>query len=443
MHRVTYYNDVTIEDIPDGQTLLDASIRNRIPHLHQCGGRGRCTTCRVQILDGISHVSPRNPIEQKFVNQRGWDEFTRLACQTKVHGAVVIRRLLDNPQDIIVLDLDELHGVAAGEGKELELAILFSDIRNFTTHSEKNLPYDVVHMLNRHFVAAAEPVLNNNGFIDKYIGDGILAVFGTRDESPANTCRNAVRAALGMQDAAQRLSPVFEHEFNMSLRIGIGIHFGTAILGRTGHPGKRQTTVIGDTVNMASRIESMTKELGVPILVSDSVVGHLPGALRLGPPTEALLKGRAESIFVYPCEGFNEPETILLVQSSFARVSARSREFGERFYAILFKANPELRPLFQSDLAGQMKMFASMLTSLVKGLNRMQEIVGGLRELGKRHRDYKIAHTDYDKILRALLWTLEEFLADDFTPEIRHAWITVYGMIAETMIEAAEDELQS
>ena len=193
MHRVTYYNDVTIEDIPDGQTLLDASIRNRIPHLHQCGGRGRCTTCRVQILDGISHVSPRNPIEQKVVNQRGWDEFTRLACQTKVHGAVVIRRLLDNPQEIIVLDLDELHGVAAGEGKELELAILFSDIRNFTTHSEKHLPYDVVHMLNRHFVAAAEPVLNNNGFMDKYIGNGILAAFGTRDESPANTCRNAVR----------------------------------------------------------------------------------------------------------------------------------------------------------------------------------------------------------------------------------------------------------
>ena len=86
-----------------------------------------------------------------------------------------------------------------------------------------------------------------------------------------------------------------------------------------------------------------------------------------------------------------------------------------------------------------MKMFASMLTSLVKGLNRMQEIAGGLHELGKRHRDYKIARTDYDKILRALLWTLEEFLADDFTPEIRHAWITVYGMIAETMIEAAED----
>src|SRR6201993_3127353 len=189
MHRVTYFHDVTVEDVPDGQTLLDVSILQRIPHLHQCGARARCTTCRVQILDGISNISARSPIEQEVASKRSWDEFTRLACQTRVHGAVVIRRLLDNPQDIIVLDLDELHGVAAGEGKELELAILFSDIRNFTTYSEKNLPYDVVHMLNRHFVAAAEPVLNNNGFIDKYIGDGILAAFCTRDETQPSTPR--------------------------------------------------------------------------------------------------------------------------------------------------------------------------------------------------------------------------------------------------------------
>jgi class 3 adenylate cyclase/hemoglobin-like flavoprotein len=439
MHRVTYFHDVVVDNVPEGQTLLDVSIRQRIPHLHQCGARGRCTTCRVQILDGISHISKRNSIEQQVASERGWDEFTRLACQTMVHGTVVIRRLLDNPQDIIVLDLDELHGVAAGEGKELELAILFSDIRNFTTHSEKNLPYDVVHMLNRHFVAVAEPVLNNNGFIDKYIGDAILAAFGTRGESPATACRNAVRAALGMQDAAHRLRPVFEHDFDIPLRIGIGIHFGKAILGRIGHPGKRQITVIGDTVNMTARIESMTKELDAPILVSESVVAHLPAALRLGSPIKAPLKGRAESIILYPCEGFSEPDTILLVQSSFDRVSARSREFGERFYANLFKANPELRPLFVNDLTAQTKMLVSMLSSLVKGLNRMDEIQGGLRELGKRHRDYKVARTDYDKLSRALLWTLEEFLGDDLTPEIRHAWITVYGMIAETMIDAAED----
>jgi class 3 adenylate cyclase/hemoglobin-like flavoprotein len=439
MHRVTYFHDVTVKDIPDGQTLLDVSIRHRIPHLYQCGGRARCTTCRVQILDGLSNVSSRTSVEQKVASQRGWDDFTRLACQTRVQGDVVIRRLLDNAQDIIVLDLDEFQGGAAGEGKELDLAVLFSDIRDFTAYSEQNLPYDVVHMLNRYFTVAAESVLNNNGFIDKYIGDGILAAFGTRDESPGTACRNAVCAAFGMLEAVRRLGPTIEREFNVPLRIGIGIHFGTVILGRIGHPGKRQITVIGDTVNTASRVESMTKQLGVPILLSDSVVAQIPGALQLGPPTEAPLKGKVACTFLYPCQGFIEPDTIFLVQSSFAHIAQRAEEFGMRFYANLFEAHPELRPLFRNDLATQTKMLMSILSSAVKGLNRMQEIVGGLRVLGKRHPDYGVKRADYDKVSSALIRTLEEFLADEFTPELHHAWVTVYGMIAETMIEASED----
>jgi adenylate cyclase len=439
MPKVTYFHEITLEDVSEGQTLLDISIRHRIPHLHQCGGRARCTTCRVQILDGLSNVSPPSPIEQKVASQRGWDDFTRLACQTRVKGDVVIRRLLDNAQDIIVLDLDELQGGAAGEGKELDLAVLFSDIRDFTTHSEQNLPYDVVHMLNRYFTLAAEPVLNNNGFIDKYIGDGILAVFGTRDEAPGTACRNAVRAALGMVEAAQRLDPMFEREFNVPLHIGIGIHFGTVILGRIGHPGKRQITVIGDTVNTASRVESMTKQLGVPILLSDSVVVHLPGVLQLGSPIEVPLKGKTACTLLYPCQGFIEPDMIFLVQSSFAHITQRADEFGMCFYKNLFEAHPELRPLFRNDLAAQTKMLMSILSSAVKGLNRMQEMVGGLRALGKRHPDYGVKRVDYDKVSNALMRTLEEFLADEFTPELHHAWMTVYGMIAETMIEASED----
>ena len=438
MHKVTYFQSVTVENVPDGRTLLDVSIRQRIPHHHQCGGQARCTTCRVQILDGISRVSAPNEWEQEVASRRGWDEFTRLGCQTKVHGDVTIRLLVRNPQDIIVLDFDELHGAGPGEGKEIEAAILFSDIRNFTTFAQRNLPYDVVHMLNHHFTAVTEPVLNNSGVVDKYIGDGVLAAFGVRRESAATTCKNAVRAALLMQDTVNQLRPLFERSFNMELRIGIGIHFGPVILGRLGHPGKRQVTVIGDTVNLASRIEGMTKELDAPILVSESVVACMPGALRLGAAAEAQIKGRTGSMILHPCEGFAEPDTIFLVQKSFERLSERSQEFGQRFYAILFEANPELRPAFKSDLSVQTKMLVSMLSSLVKGLNRMPEIVGGLRELGKRHIEYKTAATDYDKVARALLRTLEEFLGEEFTPEIRQAWVAVYGEIAATMIEASE-----
>lgn len=80
MPTVTYFHEVALEDVAEGQTLLEVSVRHRIPHLHQCGGGARCTTCRVQILDGFSNVSPPSPIEQEVASQRGWDVFTRLAC---------------------------------------------------------------------------------------------------------------------------------------------------------------------------------------------------------------------------------------------------------------------------------------------------------------------------------------------------------------------------
>ena len=433
MHHVTYSHGTTIE-AADGQTLLEASIQNRIPHHHQCGGQARCTTCRVRILDGLSHVSPRTPLEQSVASERGWDDFTRLACQTRVHGDVIARPLLQSPQDIVVLDLDEVGTASGVEEQELEVAVLFCDIRNFTSQTEKSLPYDVVYFLNGHFAAAAEVILNNNGFIDKYIGDGLLAVFGIRGEPPATTCRNAVRAALGMQDAAQRLSPIFERDLNIALRLGIGVHFGPVILGRIGHPGKRQVTVIGNTVNLASRIERMTKQVDAPILLSDSVVAHLPGALRTGPSVRPLLKGVSETTSLYPCKGFKCSDAVLLVQSSFHQIAPRLIAFGERFYAVLFDVNPELRALFKNDLAVQQRMLVSMLNSLVRGLNRLAEIEGGVRALGQRHCRYGTSPDHYDKVANALLLTLQEFLGDDFTPEIRAAWIAVFGTISGLML---------
>ena len=197
MPRVTYSQEVTIE-AADGQTLLDASIQNRIPHHHQCGGQGHCATCRVQILDGFSNLSAPTALEEGVAVDRSWDTFTRLARQTRVHGDVVARRLLQSPQDIVILDLEELSSASGTEEQELNVAILFCDIRNFTSQTENSLPYDFVYFLNGHFAAAAEMVLNN-GLVDKYIGDGILAVFGLRDESPTVACWNAVGAAIGIR----------------------------------------------------------------------------------------------------------------------------------------------------------------------------------------------------------------------------------------------------
>ena len=119
------------------------------------------------------------------------------------------------------------------------------------------------------------------------------------------------------------------------------------------------------------------------------------------------------------------------------QIAARLLAFGERFYAILFAAHPELRALFKNDLAVQQRMLVSMLNSLVKGLNRLTEIEGGVRALGLRHCCYGAQSNHYTKVANALLLTLAEFLGDDFTPEIRAAWVAVFGMISGLMIDGA------
>jgi hemoglobin-like flavoprotein len=174
-------------------------------------------------------------------------------------------------------------------------------------------------------------------------------------------------------------------------------------------------------------------------LLSDSIVARIPGALQLGPPTEASLKGKAAATAVYPCQGFVEPDPIFLVQSSFACIAERAEEFGARFYANLFETHPEFRPLFRNDMAAQTKMLMFILGSAVRGLNRMEEMLGGLCALGERHVDYGVKRADYNKLASILIRTLKEFLAGEFTVELQHAWVTVYGMVAQTMIEASEN----
>ena len=439
MPKLTYYGETTVEGAPEGKPILDISIEHKIPHIHQCGGMAKCTTCRVQIIDGLSNLTPRSAIEQKIAQDRDWDETTRLGCQARVQGDVVLRRLLNNSQDIVVLDFEEMQAEDSGEGHEIEVAILFADIRNFTTYSENQLPFDVLHILNSYFNAAVEPILNNNGYVDKYLGDGLLAVFGARGEPKEDICRNAVRSALGMTEAAERLSPNFEEQFSMPLQIGVGIHFGKVIIGRMGYLGKRQVTVIGDTVNTASRVEEATKALNAKILITEDVVRELQGVLKLGSAKPIQLKGKSEPTNLYPCLGFAKPDPIGLVQSSLEQLMPRASEFSETFYDKLFLRYPEMRDMFKGDMAQQSKMLFSILASAVKGLNRMDEIEGGLKLLGKRHANYGVTHDDFSKLRKVLTIHLEEFLAPNYTPELEQAWQTVLETIVKPMIKSVDD----
>ena len=137
------------------------------------------------------------------------------------------------------------------------------------------------------------PVLEHGGFIDKYMGDGIMAIFGLERATPAEACVDAVSAGLDMLERLVELNRYLRQQFDTEFRIGIGVHVGPVIIGELGHPDKMQFTAIGDTVNIASRIESSTKTLGAPLLVSEQVRDLLGDRAVYGLSSRINLKGKS------------------------------------------------------------------------------------------------------------------------------------------------------
>ncbi len=288
MSRVTYQPEKTIE-APEDRTLLEVARQNGIPHVCACGGHARCSTCRVLVLDGLENLTPRTEPECRLARLKGFEPEVRLACQTRARGPVTVRRLVLDEDDVELAVADTPNST----GREATLAILFSDIRGFTPFAERLLAYDVVHVLNRYFRHTGDAVLRHGGYIDKYIGDGLMALFGLDADDPDGACRHAVRAGLELLAELPGLNRYLGQQFGTTLAAGVGVHVGSVIVAEVGHPRRRQLTAIGDAVNVASRVESATKEVGAPLLVTADVAARLGEGFTLGRRARVRLRGTA------------------------------------------------------------------------------------------------------------------------------------------------------
>jgi len=182
-------------------------------------------------------------------------------------------------------------------GERREVTILMADIRNFTTLCERNEPEVVTRILNRYFSAMSNPIFKHDGMIDKFIGDAIMAVFGA-PQAGMNIAQCAIDAAKGMLEELIELNKQFAEQGLPQLEIGIGIHSGEAIAGNVGSLSCMDYTVIGDTVNVAARIESKTKELGQVLLVSEDTAEKSEMS-DLAWVADVKLKGRDKTVNVY------------------------------------------------------------------------------------------------------------------------------------------------
>ena len=206
----------------------------------------------------------------------------------------------------VLLD-DENRPDLAGEARVV--TVLFSDIRGFTTMSEKLSAHEVVEMLNAYFTRVTAPILAEGGLVDKYIGDAVMAVFGSPVAYPDHA-RRAVRAALGMVKEAEGFKEWMQKRFPdrglADFGIGVGLFTGEAVIGDIGTPKRKEFTAIGDTVNAASRLESITKELKIKIAAAESTVTAAGAGVKTGKLETQQVKGRSEPIRIYEIVGIDE-----------------------------------------------------------------------------------------------------------------------------------------
>ena len=277
-----------------GATLLEVSRGAGIPHASVCGGRGRCSTCRVRVGVGADRLPPPSEAEARVLARIGAAPNTRLACQTRPLADIEITPLLSaaaGPRQAMAVARQQ-------QGEEREVAVLFADLRDFTALAEARLPYDVVFVLNRYFAAMGMAVEESGGRVDKFIGDGVMALFGV-DRDVETGCRDALAAARRMIERLDELNKSLENDLDRPLRIGIGIHSGPVILGQMGYGRATAMTAIGDSVNTASRLEALTKEFKAELVLSEPVAARAGFDLSAFPRHDIELRGRAGQLAVF------------------------------------------------------------------------------------------------------------------------------------------------
>lgn len=264
-----------------------------VPHAQVCGGRGRCSTCRVRVYEGADALPAPELLEKRVLRRIGAADNVRLACQTRPQADCRVLPIL--PADT------RLHSYADSRflhGADRKIAILFADLRGFTAFAEDRLPFDVVFVLNQYFQAVGTAIETRGGYLDKFIGDGAMALFGV-DTDLRTACRQAIEATWEMGRELDQLNARLAAELNEPLRIGIGLHCGDAIVGRMGYKHTSQLTAIGDAVNTAARLEALTKEHGAQLLISEDVAGNAELELDRFDSVQVSIRGKAQGLYAF------------------------------------------------------------------------------------------------------------------------------------------------
>jgi adenylate cyclase len=300
--RITYPGGRQVT-VGRGLTVLEASRLAAIPHASVCGGRGRCSTCRVRVRAAPGAMPAPSASEQRVLVRVGAPPDVRLACQLRPTGDITVTPLLpasSRPSSSLPTTGRRI------QGEEREIAIFFADLRGFTKLTEHKLPYDVVFILNRYFETVGRAIKATGGVVNQFTGDGVMALFGL-ESGPVAGSRHALLAAARIVSDLGQLSHQLAGEIGSPLRLGMGIHTGPTVVGQMGFEEGLYLTAVGDTVHVASRLEQLTKEHRCPLVISADVATLTGLELPADTRREVILRNRQTPLSIYLVA---DPETL-------------------------------------------------------------------------------------------------------------------------------------
>ena len=299
MINLSYGNGRTVR-VPKGLSVLEASLRYNVPHASVCGGRARCSTCRIRVIGDCSALPAPSPREAFVLNRVGAsDPSIRLACQLRPETDLSFFQLFMPHTMSANAHASHPHRI----GQERYLVSLFVDMRGSTRLAENQLPFDTVFIVNRFLGAVSQAVIECGGQPNQFVGDGMLALFGLA-ANPRTASRQALRAAAIIAANIDELNQFLSHDLREPIRFGIGIHGGEVIIGDIGYRDHMVFTALGDAVNVAARLQDMTKSIGCEAILSEEVRATAGLAADALPRQEVEIRGR------------NEPMTVRTVAST-------------------------------------------------------------------------------------------------------------------------------
>jgi adenylate cyclase len=284
-----------------GATVLETLRANGIAHASVCGGRARCTTCRIMVTKGVDELPAPSTLEAKALSRIGASPGMRLACQIRPTTDIAV-------MPVLAADASAADGAARGglEGSERLITVVFVDLRGSTTLGEARLPYDVMFILNQFFYEMTKALIETNGHYSQFTGDGLMALYGLNATNPKTGAMDALRGARAMLHRLDALNQALRTDLREPLRIGIGIHFSEAIVGAMGPPHSQIITAIGDTVNTCARLESLSKDYGCAVILSRQAAEAAGLRLEGCELHQAPVKGRTEQVQFYALQSLAE-----------------------------------------------------------------------------------------------------------------------------------------